>query len=314
MVSKIESGDNAAYEEVKRAYANKDPNAAVVFGILYTNGVFFKRDLDKALEYFRWASDNGSQWGDFFQWIFLGNGIRVNRDLPKGIQYLKRAAEKGYVGAQASLSLLSLTGVIKDVDKQKALGDLMAIRNVNDPIVQNVWARVIADVRPEGVNEELSEARRLWESSYRSGYFVARASYAYDLFFGIAGEPDQPRALEVAKPLVGFEPLSTFIWINALYYGKAGLKQQRDEACRLAEQSGTSQQDRMYIRSRGVRTFYGLCLYTGVLPGDRLVGLAHIAKAAGLNEPLAISVLKDIEKKASKDDIEKAKQLIDKLP
>ncbi|WP_234508695.1 tetratricopeptide repeat protein [Thermus brockianus] len=307
LVAAVESGNQEAYARLVEAYQAGDPEAGAALGVLYLNGVAYPRDLERARRYFEWAQAKGSGWGSWGLAILYANGIGVAQDDQKGFRYARESMERGYPGGKALYAMFLIgggAGLKQDINEGVKL--IQEAAATGDPVALNVAARYLASSDLPGLSRDPKKAREYWERAAARGYFLARGFLAYDFFFGIGGPPDQKRALELARPLVGFEPAATAVWATALYFGQGGLVQNRPEACRLAKDQAKLQ--------AGVATIYGLCILEGVAPGERALGLAYLALAAAWKHPPAQSLLSDWQKRLTPEEVNRAKELLKNLP
>lgn len=306
LVAAVETGDQGAYTRLLQAYQAGDPEAGTALGVLYLNGVAYPRDLEKTRQYFEWAYTKGSGWAAWGLSFLYANGLGVPSDPQKYLAYAQEGMKRGYPGAKAMYAqalIWGLEGLKQNVEEGARL--LKEAVTTEDPVALNVAARFLAFTNLPGLPKDPKLARAYWEKAAAKGYFLARGFLAYDLFFGVGGAPDQKRALELAKPFVGFDPFSTTVWSTALYFGQGGLPQNRPEACRMAKEL------RAYS---GTATIYGLCILEGVAPGERALGFAYLLFGAAHKEPLAQSLVPGWEKRLTPEEINRAKELLKKLP
>ena len=151
----------------------------------------------------------------------------------------------------------------------------------------------------------LTEAREAFAKAARA-HFLYRDFYAYMLYFGLGGEPDQKRALELVRPLAGFTPKATGLLVWDLYFGNV-LGQNRAQACNLTQKYF----DQSQLRGNVLRAVYGLCLMDR---GRRVEGCAHLLKASATDFLAARALAKEREKELSKEELERARALLKDLP
>ncbi|WP_353513967.1 tetratricopeptide repeat protein [Thermus sp. LT1-2-5] len=307
LVAKVEAGDQSAYSRLVSLYQSGDAEAGVALGMLYFNGVAYPRDLEKALRYFEWAYTKGSGWAAWALAFFYANGFGVQRDLAKALAYTREGVQRGYPGAKALYSMLLIAGsagVKRDVAEGVRL--IKEAAATEDPVALNVAARYLAFANLPDLPRNPKQAREYWEKAAAKGYLLAKGFLAYDLFFGLGGPPDQRRALELAKPLVGFDPTSTTVWATALYFGQGGVGQNRPEACRLSKD--------VVAQQSGAAAIYGLCILEGVVPGERALGFAYLLWGAALQHPMAQSLVAEWQKRLTPEEVNRAKELLKNLP
>jgi hypothetical protein len=149
------------------------------------------------------------------------------------------------------------------------------------------------------------EAREAFAKAARAHYLY-RDFYAYMLYFGLGGEPDQKRALEFARPFAGFTPNATGLLVWDLYFGNV-LGQNRTQACDLAQRYF----DQNQLRGSILRAVYGLCLMD---KGRRVEGYTHLLKASATDFLAARALAQERAKGLSKEELERAKALLKDLP
>jgi hypothetical protein len=315
LVAKADAGDRTAIESLLRGYQAQDPEAAVAIGVLYLNGVVYPRDLAKARQYFEWASNlkEGSAWAKYWLGVIHANGLGVPADIERALRYAEESSKGGYIGGEllrshilyAAKRQLSFEEFAKAVQRATA-------QEPDDPVVQGYRGRLAygqasSSDDPLKAGKLLIEAREAFAKAARAHYLY-RDFYAYMLYFGLGGEPDQKQALEFARPLAGFTPNATGLLVWDLYFGNVQ-PQNRSQACRLAGEYFA----RPDLRVSALRTVYGLCLMDG---GKRVEGFAHLLKATG-QDPLflpARALAKERAKVLSKEEVEQAKALLKDLP
>ncbi|APD10446.1 Beta-lactamase HcpA (plasmid) [Thermus brockianus] len=307
LVAAVENGNHEAYSRLVQAYQAGDSEAGVALGMLYLNGIAYPRDLEKARQYFEWAHGRGSGWASWALAALYINGLGVPRDLQKGFQYAKQSMDRGYPGGKAVYGLFlgaGQGGLKQDLDRGIRL--IQEAAESGDPVALNALARYLAFFDHPKLPRNPQKAREYWEQAAAKGYYLARSFLAYDLFFGLGGPPNQKRALELAKPFVGFDPVSTTVWAAALYFGQGGVPQDRPRACGMAK-------ERAELFS-GLGTIYGLCILEGVVPGERALGFAYLLVGALDSHPLAQSLVPEWEKRLKPEEVNRAKELLKNLP
>ncbi len=313
LVARAESGDQTALQALVRAYQARDPEAATALGVLYLNGIVYPRDLARAKEYFDWAFSQGSAWAGYWLAVLYANGLGVPKDQEASLRYADASAGRGYVGGKLAGLLLRLAyGRLKYEDYVRQM-EAEAAKAPEDPVSLGMRARLALDrayqaKSPEEQGRFLAEARELARKSAEGGHLIYRNLYAYMLYFGLGGEPDQKRALQLARPFAGFEPSATGLLVWDLYFGNVQ-PQNRSQACRLAGEYFA----RPELRVSALRAIYGLCLMDG---GKRVEGFAHLLKATG-QDPFflpARALVQDRAKGLSKEELERARALLKDLP
>jgi TPR repeat protein len=315
LVAKADAGDRKALESLLRGYQAQDPEAATAIGVLYLNGVVYPRDLAKARQYFEWASNlkEGSAWAKYWLGVIYANGLGLPTDIERALRYAEESSKGGYIGGEllkshilyAAKRQLSFEEFANAVQRATAQAP-------DDPVAQGYRGRLAygqasSSDDPLKAGKLLIEAREAFAKAARAHYLY-RDFYAYMLYFGLGGEPDQKQALEFARPLAGFTPNATGLLVWDLYFGNVQ-PQNRSQACRLAGEYFA----RPDLRVSALRTVYGLCLMDG---GKRVEGFAHLLKATG-QDPLflpARALAKERAKVLSKEEVEQAKALLKDLP
>lgn len=312
LVARADSGDRVALQTLVQAYQAQDAEAATALGVLYLNGIVYSRDLVRAKEYFDWAFARGSAWAGYWLSVLYANGIRVRADQEAALKYADTSAERGYVGGRLMGLLLRLfQGKLKYEDYVRQVEAEIA-KTPDDPVALGFRARLAMDrayqtKNPEEQEKFLAESREATRKAAEGGHFIYRDIYAYMLYFGLGGEPDQRPALELARPLAGFAPNATGLPVWDLYFGNVQ-PQNRPQACKLA----TEYFARPELRGGNIlRAVYGLCLMDR---GQRIEGYAHLLKAAGTDFLSARALAKERAKELSKEELEKAKALLKDLP
>lgn len=313
LVARAESGDQAALRALIQAYQAQDPEAATALGVLYLNGVVYPRDVARAKEYFEWSYAKGGAWAGYWLSVLYANGIGVRQDMEAAIRYADTSAERGYVGGKLMGLLLRLFQKNLKYEEYVPQVEAEAAKAPEDPVALGFKGRLAFDraylaKTPEEQEKFLREARGLIQRAAEGGHPIYRDYYAYMLYFGLGGEPDQKRALELARPSLGFAPLRTGVVVWDLYFGNVQ-PQNRPQACRLAGDYFA----RPELQNNILRVIYGLCLMDG---GKRVEGFAHLLKVAGQN-PLflpARALAQERAKGLSKEELERAKALLKDLP
>jgi hypothetical protein len=313
LVAKADAGDRKALESLLRGYQAQDPEAATAIGVLYLNGVVYPRDLGKARQHFEWASSlkEGSAWAKYWLGVIYANGLGVPTDIERALRYAEESSKGGYIGGEllknqilyAAKKQLSFEEFAKAVQKAAA-------QEPDDPVVQGYRGRLAhgqasSSDDPLEAGKLLMEAREAFAKAARAHYLY-RDFYAYMLYFGLGGEPDQKRALELARPLAGFTPNATGLLVWDLYFGNV-LGQNRTQACDLAHRYF----DQNQLQGSILRAVYGLCLMD---KGRRVEGYAHLLKALATDFLAARALAQERAKGLSKEELERAKAPLKDLP
>jgi TPR repeat protein len=313
LVAKADAGDRRALESLLRSYQAQDPEAATAIGVLYLNGVVYPRDLGKARQYFEWASNvkGGSAWAKYWLGVIHVNGLGVPADIERALRYAEGSSKGGYIGGEllrshilyAAKGQLSFEGFANAVQR-------VAAQEPDDPVVQGyrgrlAYGQAASSDDPLGAGKLLTEAREAFAKAARA-HFLYRDFYAYMLYFGLGGEPDQKRALELARPLAGFMSNATGLLVWDLYFGNVS-GQNRAQACQLAQRYF----DQSQLRGNVLRAVYGLCLMDR---NRRVEGYAHLLKASTADFLAARALAQERGKELSKEELERAKALLKDLP
>ena len=312
LVAQADQGDRGALERLIQAYQAQDPEAATALGVLYLNGVVYPRDLTRAKEYFEWAHARGSAWAPYWLAVLYANGLGVPRDTQTATRYASTSGERGYVGGKLTVFLLQLVLERKlKYEDFTRLVEAETAKAPDDPVSLGFRGRLAMDKayaakNPEEQGRFLAEAREFYRKAAEGGHYIYRDLYLPMLYFGLGGEPDQKKALELARPLGGFGPNATGLLVWDLYFGNVQ-SQNRPQACELAGKYFAYPD----LRADALRTVYGLCLMDG---GKRVDGYAHILKAAASGFASARAIAKERERALSKEEVERAKALLKDLP
>jgi TPR repeat protein len=313
LVAMADAGNRTAIESLLRNYQAQDPEAVTAIGVLYLNGVVYPRDLTKAREYFEWASslNGGSAWAKYWLAVIYANGLGVPADTERALYYAEESSKGGYVGGgliKAQI-LYAVKRQLSWEEFAKAVQKAFT-QEPDDPVVQGyrgrlVYAQAFSADDPLKAGNLLMEAREAFAKAARA-HFLYRDFYAYMLYFGLGGEPNQKRALELAQPLLGFTSNATGLLPWDLYFGNVQ-GQDHAQACALARKYF----DRSNLRGNILRAVYGLCLMD---EGKRVEGYAHLLKASATDFLTARALAKEREKELSKEELERAKALLKDLP
>jgi len=313
LVAKADAGDRTALESLLRGYQAQDPEAATAIGVLYLNGVVYPRDLAKARQYFEWASNlkGGSAWAKYWLGVIYANGLGVPTDIERALRYAEESSKGGYIGGELLKSHI-LYGAKRQLSFEEFAKVIQkaAAQEPDDPVVRGyrgrlAYAQAFSSDDPLRAGKLLTEAREAFAKAARAHYLY-RDFYVYMLYFGLGGEPDQRRALELARPFAGFEPSATGLLVWDLYFGNV-LGRNRAQACDLARRYFDQDQ----LRGNVLRAVYGLCLMDG---GRRVEGYAHLLKASATDFLAARALAQERAKELSKEELERAKALLKDLP
>ena len=313
LVAKADTGNRTAIESLLRGYQAQDPEAATAIGVLYLNGVVYPRDLAKARQYFEWASnlEEGSAWAKYWLGVVYANGLGVPVDIERALRYAGESSKGGYVGGELLKSHI-LYAAKRQLSSEEFANTVQGAtaKEPNDPVVQGyrgrlAYGQAFSSDDPLKAGKLLIEAREAFAKAARV-HFLYRDFYAYMLYFGLGGEPDQKRALELARPLAGFTPNATGLLVWDLYFGNV-LGQNRTQACDLAQRYFGQNQ----LRGGILRAVYGLCLMD---KGKRTEGYAHLLKASATDFLPARALAEERAKGLSKEELERAKLLLKDLP
>jgi TPR repeat protein len=313
LVAKADAGDRTAIGSLLRGYEAQDPEAVTAIGVLYLNGVIYPRDLAKARQYFEWASNlkKGSAWAKYWLGVIYANGLGVPANIERALRYAEESSKEGYIGGELLKSHILYASKRRLSSEEFANTVQRAVaQEPNDPVVQGYRARLaysqaLSSDDPLKAGKLLIEAREAFARAARA-HFLYRDFFAYMLYFGLGGEPDQKRALELARPLAGFTPNATGLVVWDLYFGNV-LGRNRAQACELAQRYF----DQNQLRGGILRTIYGLCLMDR---GRSIEGYAHLLKASATDFLPARALTEERAKNLSKEEMERAKLLLKDLP
>lgn len=90
--------------------ASGDCEAYVELGDAYKAGLLVPKDIEKAIEYYKIASDNDSAVGMVKYGEYYESGIVVSRDYEAALDLYRKAAEKGFELAYSKLGWMSYAG------------------------------------------------------------------------------------------------------------------------------------------------------------------------------------------------------------
>jgi len=116
-----------------------EPKAMVAIANLHESGVGFRKDDERALEYFQQAADLKDPYGLYKVGRFYLEGRVYERDIEKAIEFFTRAAREGSREAQRELGIMhekGLGGFKMDIEKAVELFEQAAEKG--DAIATNL--------------------------------------------------------------------------------------------------------------------------------------------------------------------------------
>jgi TPR repeat protein len=312
LIAKANGGDRSALQTLVQAYERGDAEAATAIGVLYLRGLVYPLDPIRARKYFEWAEAKGSGWASYWLAIFHAGGLTVPMDLEKAFQYAERGAKRGYIGAK--LLLLRFRLVKGDISTDRFIGEVEAEapKYPDEPVALHYmgmvsYIRAFRATEPQERQQFLAEASKKFARAVELGHPTVLDTYAWLLYFGVGTEPDQKKALDLARPYVGLFPGASGLYLWDLYFGNVQARNQ-SRACQLAGEYFARPELRV---SAILRTVYGLCLMD---VGKRVEGYAHLLKASATDFLAARALAQERAKELSKEELERAKALLKDLP
>lgn len=110
------------------------------------------KHADKAIYWFKTASDNGNVGATYYYGNLTFNGMGTAQDKHKGIQFLTQAANKGFVMAYARLAQICYEGDGVDKDYTKAFGFAQKGAAKNNPLSK--WILAMCYINGQGTNKD----------------------------------------------------------------------------------------------------------------------------------------------------------------
>jgi hypothetical protein len=312
LIARANGGDRSALQALVQAYQAGDAEAATAIGVLYLWGLAYPLDPVQARKYFEWAEAKGSGWAAYWLSVFYGGGITVPMDLERAFRYAKEGTERGYIGVK--LLMLRIHMMRKEISSDDFLHEVEAeaSKYPDEPVALYYmgvvsYNRAFRATEPQERDRFLAEAFKNFARVVELGHPMVLDTYVWLLYFGVGSEPNQKKALELARPYVGLFPGATGLYLWDLYFGNVQ-PQNRSQACQLAGEYFARHELRV---SPILRTVYGLCLMD---EGKRVGGYAHLLKASATDFLTARALAKEREKELSKEELERAKALLKDLP
>ncbi len=180
-------------------------------GICYLNGVGVERDVARCVEWIRKAAEQDDPYSQNLLAECYADGNGVEKDMAEAVKWLRKAGENGLIRAQFQLGCYYLNGGVEgyEPDGLTFLG-LPGVKNpdgkgidndVIDPAEGAKWFRKIAEraeadvhvnerdryieaqhnlgvlySRGEGVEKDLTEARKWYRKAAAQGYEKSKAA------------------------------------------------------------------------------------------------------------------------------------------
>ncbi|MDR1641126.1 MAG: sel1 repeat family protein [Clostridiales bacterium] len=109
---KFFNGDGVAqnYYEAANLFAqasNKGSGSAQCrLGVMYQDGLFYKKNLSEAVEWFKKSADQGCAEAQFNLGGCYYKGLGVEKNISEAVNWFRKSADQGYVPAQVSLGFV----------------------------------------------------------------------------------------------------------------------------------------------------------------------------------------------------------------
>ena len=170
------------------------------FGLMYANGDGVRKDVRKAVKWYRKAADQGLADAQFNLGVMYANGEGVAKDEAEAVKWYRKAAEQGDAEAQFYLARCYWvgTGVTKDEREaikwyRESAKSEEAVKWYREAAEQgDAPAQYILGVmydKGSGVQKDSVEATRWYRKAAEQG--VAEAQYSLALHYKIAGDDDE---------------------------------------------------------------------------------------------------------------------------
>ena len=136
-------------------------------GYKYQYGKGVKKDLTKAIYWYRKAAEQGYAMAQYNMGVCYANGRGVTQDYAEAVKWYRKAAEQGYADAQNNLGVCYYGGKGTKKDYQLAVFWFKRAAENGDAYAQNNLGECYRD--GEGVEKDLTQARFWFKKSAEQG-------------------------------------------------------------------------------------------------------------------------------------------------
>jgi|GEM_PF-6560677 len=144
---------SAALTWLHESADSDDPVAMTLLGQLYSNGTFFDKSAEKAVEIFEKAAEGGYAEAQFHLGSMYNSGRGVTRSTSKAMGWYSKAAEQGHTESKFVLGMIYL----KDLEYEKAAELIGEAALEGIPIAQLMLGRLYM----YGLGVEKSESKAI---------------------------------------------------------------------------------------------------------------------------------------------------------
>lgn len=138
MLSFLQKDYKKALPSFEKAAQMENPDAINMLGVYYSEGILFKQDYKKAIQYFDQATDinpnNSSAQFNIGQAYYYGEG--VDQDYKKAFSWLTKSANQNYSLAKIQLAEMYFSGKGIKRDVTKAIEIIKPLANLGDAKAQ----------------------------------------------------------------------------------------------------------------------------------------------------------------------------------
>ncbi|MBQ0024018.1 MAG: sel1 repeat family protein [Prevotellaceae bacterium] len=143
---KKDAAKAASYQEIAAKGGHVESQYATALALLNN------KQADKAIYWFKKASDNGHVGATYYYGNLTFNGMGIAQDKQKGIQYLSQAAGKGFTMAYARLAQICYEGDGIEKDYAKAFGFAQKGAAKNNQTCK--WILAMCYINGNGTNKD----------------------------------------------------------------------------------------------------------------------------------------------------------------
>ncbi|KAK8881199.1 hypothetical protein M9Y10_003931 [Tritrichomonas musculus] len=161
-----------------------DSNAQNKLGVIYYDGIYVTRDINKAIHYFTLAANQNDSKAQFNLGVIYYNGIYVTRDINKAIHYYSLAANQNHSNAQFNLGVIYYEGIYVTRDINKAIHYYSLAADQNNSYAQFILGLMYlrGNCVPENIKKgiylfTLSALNGCIDANFCVGYFYHRGFY-----------------------------------------------------------------------------------------------------------------------------------------
>jgi hypothetical protein len=173
-----------------------DPKAMTMLGEIYSNGFGVKRDVAKAADWYKRASDAGDREAMFALAMIRLSG-RGSPDKQDAVRLLASAAKLGEPKAAYNLALLYLDGQTLPQDIKRSAELLRQAADAGNPEAQYALATFYKE--GTGVEKDPEKAARLLQAAALADNVDAEVEYAIALFNGTGTPRNQAAAVSLLR-------------------------------------------------------------------------------------------------------------------